>query len=160
MISEELKHIIERYINLIEEYKFNELYRHCPYNEVRSELTMLLLSIDIDPLKYFDTEIPEYAYLRNNTITEARIPEGIVKIDLGAFHECKKLQKVYLPSSLLDLTIRPFSKCSSLDEVHYNGTSDEWQKIDWSLNPFMDTQVTHIICTDKVIEWDPYGKEL
>ena len=160
MISEELKEIVERYINLIEEYKFNELYSRCPYNEVRNELTMMLSSIGIDPLKYFDDEIPKYAYLKNNTITEVRIPEGIVKIDLGAFHACEKLQKVYLPSSLLELSLRTFSECSSLNEVHYNGTSDEWQKINWSLDPFMDTKVTHIICTDKVIEWDSYGREL
>ena len=156
MLSEELKQIVERHIKLIEEYKFNELYSHCPYNEVRNELTMLLRSVDIDPLKFFNKEIPKYVCLRNDIITEVRIPEGIVKIDIGAFHQCTKLEKVYLPSSILDLSIRPFSDCTSLNEVHYAGTSDDWQKVKWALNPFNNTQVTHIICEDEVIKWEPY----
>lgn len=156
MLSDELKQIVEQNIKLIEEYRFNELYRHCPYNEVRNELTMMLHSIDIDPLKFFEKEIPKYVCLRNNTITEVRIPEGIVKIDYGAFLECSKLEKVYLPSSIADLTIGTFEKSSRLKEVYYNGTSENWQNVKWSLNPFKDTQVTHIICTDKVIEWNPY----
>ena len=156
MISEKLKIIIETHINLIEEYRLNELYNYCPLDETRNELTMVLSNVGIQPLKFFKTVVPKYSYLKNSVITEVAIPSGISKVDVGAFSWCENLSRVILPSSLTTLGIRCFTGCKNLTTVIYEGTSEQWSNVKSVLNPFLDTPVTHITCKDKIVEWNPY----
>lgn len=159
MLTEELKNFVEQNIQLIEEYRFNELYNKCYPYTMCTDLTNLLMSISLQPVLYFRKDIPKYAYLRNEAITRITIPEGITHIDLGAFYQCENLTEVTLPQSLENIGLRSFSNCPFLDTVYYEGTSEQWKLISNSLNPFLETKVTQIRCKDEVIEWNPYNKE-
>lgn len=56
------------------------------------------------------------AYYQSN-ISEIVIPEGVTKIDIGAFKGCIKLEKVTLPESLTTLGNAVFNECTSLKEI-------------------------------------------
>ena len=46
-----------------------------------------------------------------------------------AFQFCSALKKVYLPSTLIDVDMRAFGKCESLEEVIYQGSEKQWEQI-------------------------------
>ena len=60
---------------------------------------------------------------------EFAIPEGVERIEKGAFMFAKFLQKVKLPKSLKRLIGKPFYKCESLKEVS-GGESLHWTKFE------------------------------
>ena len=159
MLTEDLKNFVENNIQLIEEYKFSELYNECYPYTMRTDLTNMLMSAGLQPLLYFREIVPKYAYLRNDMITKITIPEGITKIDIGAFHRCRNLTEVKLPTSLKEICSKSFSNCPLLDTVYYEGTSEQWDLVAYTLDPFLETKVTHIRCKDRIIEWIPYKEE-
>lgn len=54
----------------------------------------------------------------NSKIESVELPEGLTKIENGAFENCTALQKVILPSTLTEIQDNAFSGCSSLDEIN------------------------------------------
>lgn len=147
------KVFIEQYINLITENKFEDLYRTALKEHVVIEdLTNSLLKADIYPLEHM-TYIPQEFFYKstksidgfvipNNIVdirerafyetdlTEITIPEGVQSIYTYAFARCKNLLFVTLPHSIDFIDRAVFSGCESLAEVRYNGTINEWNKID------------------------------
>lgn len=147
------KVFIEQYINLITENKFEDLYRIALKDHVAIEdLTNSLLQADINPLDHM-TYIPqEFFYKSTKSIdgfiiphnivdirerafyetdlTEITIPEGVQSIYTFAFARCKNLVFVTIPHSIDFIDRASFINCESLAEVRYNGTIEEWNKID------------------------------
>lgn len=159
MLTEELKNFVERNIQLIDEYRFNELYSKCFPFTMRTDLTNMFISAGLQPILYFREIVPKYAYLHNDMITKITIPEGITKIDLGAFYQCGNLTEVTLPLSLKEIYLRSFSNCPLLDTVYYEGTSEQWNLVSYTLDPFFETKVTQIRCKDRIVEWAPYKEK-
>lgn len=147
------KVFIEQYINLITENKFEDLYKiaHREYLVIE-DLTNSLLQADINPL-YHMTYIPrDFSYkssksidgfiIPNNIVgiherafyetdlTEIIIPEGVQSIYTLAFARCKELLFVTIPNSIEFIDRAVFTGCESLVEIRYNGTIEEWNKID------------------------------
>ena len=147
------KVFIEQYISLITENKFEDLYRIALREHVAIEdLTNSLLQADINPLEHM-SYVPQYFFygstksidgfiIPNNIVairecafyetdlTEIVIPEGIQSIYTRAFARCKNLLFVTLPHSTEFIDRSIFTGCDSLAEVRYNGTLEEWNKID------------------------------
>ena len=147
------KVFIEQYINLITENKFEDLYRIALREYIVIEdLTNSLFQADIDPLEYMSyipqnffcksTKSIEGFIIPNNIVdirerafyetdlTEIVIPEGVQSIYTYAFARCKNLLFVTLPHSIEFIDRMVFKGCESLAEVRYNGTIEEWNKID------------------------------
>ena len=53
----------------------------------------------------------------NETIEEVVLPEGLEKINGGAFGYCKNLKRVHFPESLKEIGYNAFYNCESLEEV-------------------------------------------
>ena len=67
-----------------------------------------------------------------------RIPSNVWGLDRGVFEQCDSLKEVWLPRSLryIDVTLpgyERYSNCTcfpdSVQTFHYEGTSDDWRKI-------------------------------
>ena len=147
------KVFIEQYISLITENKFEDLYRIALRESVVIEdLTNSLLQADINPLEHMSYVPQEFFYkstksidgfiIPNNIVdirerafyetdlTEIIIPEGVQSIYTLAFARCKDLLFVTIPHSIDFIDRAVFTGCESLAEVRYNGTLEEWDKID------------------------------
>lgn len=147
------KVFIEQYINLITENKFEDLYRIALREHIVIEdLTNSLLQADINPLEHMSYVPQEFFYkstksidgfiIPNNIVdirerafyetdlTEIIIPEGVQSIYTFAFARCKNLLFVTIPHSIEFIDRATFISCESLAEVRYNGTIEEWNKID------------------------------
>ena len=61
--------------------------------------------------------IDKYAFKENDSITNVIISEGIKKIGIGAFADCKKLKSVQIPSSIDTIESMAFVRCDELCEI-------------------------------------------
>jgi len=75
---------------------------------------------------------------------EYRVPDGAERISSGAFTGTG-VKRVYLPDTLKELGKSAFSGCFKLDEVFYDGTQEEWKrverKVDYENGFFCDAKV-------------------
>ena len=90
-----------------------------------------------NPMKY-----AENFYMRNGSeydlITELEIPETVTSIGDDQFYGFKDLVSITIPSSVTSIGFSAFYDCSSLQDVYYNGTIEDWCKIKfggWYANP-------------------------
>ncbi len=58
--------------------------------------------------------ISDYAFLRNQTITEVTLPSTIKTIGNSSFNYCSNLQKIVIPDSVSKIGRNAFSNCGSL----------------------------------------------
>lgn len=50
-------------------------------------------------------------------VVSVQLPEGYEKFDYGMFHDCKKLEKVVLPTDLTEISASMFSGCTKLQSI-------------------------------------------
>ncbi len=62
------------------------------------------------------TELGNYLF-KGSSITKAEVPEGVKKINYGAFDDCKNLEEISLPESLEIIGGYTFFQCSMLKEI-------------------------------------------
>lgn len=89
--------------------------------------------------------IDNYAFYKNNSITELIIPKGMTTINEGTFYECKNLKKVELPETISVIARSAFCKCSSLEDI--NITSNIKEIGDYA---FSETAVKSISLSDNI----------
>lgn len=130
------KTYIEKRIELIEENRWEEFFKHNP--EYGSGLGNILHEAGISFLPYlneipkgaFDsskiteliipqniTSIGEGAYANSRDLLSVVFPSTIEKIEDWAFLDCKSLKSVNIPNSVKTLGTGVFSGCSSLEVV-------------------------------------------
>lgn len=131
-ISQALKEFINKHKELINDNEFDELYRKVDNLLMLMgdyfDLTILLNSVGINPLKYM-SYVPEYYMEEFKDLEEIEIPEGIKEIGKEAFYGCTNLKKVYLPSTLQSIEALAFEDCKSLKDIYYNGTKMQFADI-------------------------------
>lgn len=100
-----------------------------------------------------------YAFAYCTSLREVTIPEGIYANCLGwdLFRNCTALEWVYVPRGISYIG---FSGCSSLREIVYGGTVEEWWEITIYDDDFHGTALERITCTDGVITEIPYETEM
>ena len=75
------------------------------------------------------TCIGHNAFSNCRSLSEIDIPPGVTHIHDRAFFGCKSLRKLSLPSSLQSIGSHTLAKCSPRLKVRYNGTREQWRKI-------------------------------
>ena len=75
------------------------------------------------------------------------IPEGIRKIEAGAFHESDELWEVYIPSSVTEVEATAFDKCVNLKKIHAD--SQYYKSIDGVL---YTADLSVLVCCPAAIE--------
>ena len=129
------------------------------------------------------TEIGYHAFFSCTSLREVKLPESLVMINDAAFAYCIALSEITLPENLkshclalwlfegcssletiyIPRTIKyidGFYGCTSLREVVYGGTVEEWNSITVYGYAFRGTALEKIRCTDGVITEIPYQTEM
>lgn len=73
--------------------------------------------------------IKNSAFVYGTAITSATIPEGVESIGIFTFAGCENLKKVTLPKSLTNISYGAFTESNNINEVHYYGTEELWNRI-------------------------------
>lgn len=146
-------------VALINENRFDEIYERFKSVGFKRDLTYTLLEANIPFLKYM-THIPGYSFknvpVKNKTL---EVPSNIEVIDGAAFVECYDLiEKIILHPSLKAIGVSFFGYPSSLKEIIFMGTEQEWKDIIKNPNNHIDNRLTSKACkiilkgeNDKVI---------
>ena len=79
------------------------------------DLTLVLYSLNIDPLRSLDY-IPKY-FLSLSDIKNVSIPDNIKTISDAAFWGCDKLVKALMPNTITSIGEIAFSDCDSLEDI-------------------------------------------
>ena len=157
-IPENIFKFAGKYKELIESENFAELYKKAEKEIPVAELTEMLLSANINPLKYLSYipedflfyEYPEAAnvanitsvtlnkniceYIDEHAFTGSNIVEldfqglGLISIESQAFYG-SKLTKITLPDTLERIESSAFAYCDNLRDIWYEGTADGWKEI-------------------------------
>lgn len=150
-----VKNFIEENIELIESENFKKLdtiagIQTSDYGYSKGELYEVLLRAGINPLPYLPY-VP-FGFLRNTnlegsfiipgncidvisrsfyncSLSEIIIEEGVMSIGDFAYARSNKLEKVYIPSSMLNLGHGIFAGCNNMREVIYDGTYAEFSRL-------------------------------
>ncbi len=75
--------------------------------------------------------IGQEAFRGNTEVTDIILSSNISKIGGGAFAGCTSLERITLPKGIKNIWTNTFEGCTSLREIYYEGTLEEWYKIDF-----------------------------
>lgn len=157
-IPENIFKFARKYKDLIESENLAELYKKAEKEIPVAELTEMLLSANINPLKYL-SYIPEdflfyeypgaadvaditnvtlnkniCEYIDEHAFTGSNIVElnfqglGLISIESQAFYS-SKLTKITLPDTLERIEHEAFAYCDNLKDIWYEGTIGGWYSI-------------------------------
>jgi len=115
------------------------------YFDIKNNKKLILAKVpDVKcPVISSETKIIyQFAGRELNNIEELIIPEGVTSIGCNAFRNCKNIKIISLPKSLKFIDESAFEDTVA-KEVYYNGTYDDWKKIDirdedYSLMSYID----------------------
>ena len=62
-------------------------------------------------------------------VEEIILPSSINIIPKYAFEKCENLKKIIIPKSITSISDWAFLNCKNLNDVYYEGTIEEWNKI-------------------------------
>lgn len=98
-----------------------------------------------------DSDIPWSKYI--DEIKCVNINKGIVSIGENSFKICPNLTEVYIPVSVKKISLSAFGYCPMLNDIYYEGTFEEWNKIDNAKNSGTKYALVHY--SDNYIEYAP-----
>ena len=84
-------------------------------------------------------------------LTSVTIPDSVTSIDDYAFYDCTGLTRVTIPESVTHIGYS-FYGCSSLFTIDYNGTIEQWEKIDKEDYGDDYDNIREIHCIDGIIK--------
>jgi len=76
------------------------------------------------------SKIGEYAFSCCLSLKSITLPDGLTEIADDTFSLCSSLMNVTIPASVTRIGERAFLSCSSLAKITYNGTKEEWDRVD------------------------------
>jgi hypothetical protein len=105
-----------------------------------------------DTLEYGISEIAEQAYMANDDIIRAVLPDSVEKICDSAFFHCQNLESVTLPETLTEIGFSAFSHCSVLKSIELPFGITKIPSFGFSCTPLEEISVP-----DGVEEIDSYA---
>jgi hypothetical protein len=69
------------------------------------------------------------AFYQCENLTSVRLSPALTLLDDGAFFNCTQLRMVQIPKTLTALGVEAFGSCPSIELVFYEGTEEEFKKI-------------------------------
>ena len=87
------------------------------------------------------TEIDDEAFLRCTSLQSIILPNQLKRIGFEAFRRCTSLQSISIPNSVFAIGAKAFSHCSSLKEIFFQGTLEQWEKINLGIHSIPDIPI-------------------
>lgn len=94
----------------------------------------------------FEEGIPE-GWFESSEVTSIILPEGVERINFGAFAQMNNLESITIPKSVAWIGEEVFKDSPMLKTINYNGSKEDWYKIDFPYGHDL-THNTMIHCTD------------
>ena len=66
----------------------------------------------------------------NDRVTDIILHSGIHGLPDAAFKGCTKLKRLTIPKNTIKIGRDVFAGCDSLEDIYYEGTMEEWEKIE------------------------------
>lgn len=153
-MSEQVKHLIETFIDDIDNNNFDPLYNATITNKwhisMIRELTDQLWACEIDPILYLDYipsgyfakadikhyDIPEHikrikkGAFFETPIESITLHDKIVKVDSMAFAGCGELKFVTIQNPQIVINTDVFMLNHVLHDIYFNGTFDQYINLD------------------------------
>ena len=77
------------------------------------------------------TEIPRYTFEYLRYVKTVRLPDTLEYLGCNAFNDCAALNDLVIPASVVGFTNGGnFNRCTSLTNIWYVGTREEWEQIE------------------------------
>lgn len=70
------------------------------------------------------------AFAGNEKITDIILPSSIERLPQGAFAGCSSLKNITIPKKIKHIKEKTFDGCCNLENIYYEGTPEEWDKIE------------------------------
>ncbi|MBQ8293385.1 MAG: leucine-rich repeat protein [Bacilli bacterium] len=90
--------------------------------------------------------------LTNNKIQSVIIPDGVKKIDHGAFSGCTSLKSIEIPNSVTSIGVWAFSGCTMLQNVTF---PNKLENIEWSIFNNCE-QLLNVYFSGTIEDWCKY----
>lgn len=74
--------------------------------------------------------ISKDAFAGRDKLTDIVLPAAVRGIPKGAFKGCTELKRITIPKAVNKICKGTFDGCRDLEDVYYEGTAEEWEKID------------------------------
>ena len=103
-------------------------------------------------VSYKVTSIGNDAFFRCKSLTSIIISNSVTTIGEAAFNRCRSISSVIIPDGVISIGWYAFLGCTSLVDIRYNGTIEQWQKIELGEYWNEDVPSTNIHCTDGDVE--------
>ena len=147
-----LKEFIERNIDLISDYKFEDvnILAHSQIPFQIGNLTTTLMQAGINPLDHLKHVVRDM--FSNSMIKVVTLPENIDFINSQGFLDCFELTTISLPESLTHIHSSAFKGCYELTTINYNGTINQWKALDIHPAVFADCAACFVHCADGDVE--------
>ena len=101
-------------------------------------------------------EIGDQAFNAELNLEVAIIPNTVKSIGASAFANCINLRVVSIPPSVQNIGYNAFFNCYSLKRINFNGTKEEWKKIQRGSNWLTKAGTTSVVCLDGVVIVNPH----
>lgn len=62
-------------------------------------------------------------------VKKAEIANGITNIGKFAFYYCQNMTQITIPATVTSIELGAFYRCTSLKDVYFGGTKEQWEKI-------------------------------
>ena len=87
------------------------------------------------------TSLNPFAFSNCKGLKRITIPKNVTSIGNYSFSDCSALKKITIPRSVTNISNNAFDGCSHLNDVYYEGSEAEWNRISIGLNnsPLTDT---------------------
>lgn len=113
-MDDRLKEFLTDNLHLVDNYEFEDLYYRIK-TELVSDLTEVLLSLDINPLEYM-SYVP-HGFCMHHEMESFNIPTTVTLIDRYAFYACTELKHITIPNSVTLIKGHAFQGCTKLTTI-------------------------------------------
>lgn len=97
-------------------------------------------------------EIGKLKFVNYINLTKVVIPNSVTEIGYEAFYGCDSLKSITLPNSVTMIGYGAFNGCTSLTDIYYQGTREEWERIDKKGTSYIPEHTTIHYKDDKKVK--------
>ena len=128
-LTDRLKRFINQNAQFIDNNEFDTLFSNGVEAKISlGDISELLIRSGIDFLPYVD-HIYAFMFFNVQELERLTLGDNIEYIGTYAFEGCTNLEYLSLPKDLKMIKAAPFNNCPKLQILNYQGTIDDWGKV-------------------------------